>query len=145
MELIIGAIVILIGFISGSRIEKKHIKNIIEREKITSHLPFRNTGLKEIFPDHKGFLVYGSVVISQDAFKKFISNIVSLVGGRVTVYESLLERARREALLRVKEKAIQIGAKELINLRMETSTISTTSAKEASGSVEIFCYATALK
>lgn len=46
-----------------------------------------------------GDLVVGNVVISQDYFKRFAAGIKGLFGGRIGVFEPLLERARREALV----------------------------------------------
>ncbi len=132
-----------ISYFIGNRIESNHIKDIVIREKKSIHLPYRNTGLKDSFVDHEGFLVYGSVVVTHDAFKNFVMGLINIIGGRVTVYESLLERARREALLRLKEKALAQGAKELVNFRMQSAEIGYN--QQNSGSIEIFCYATALK
>ena len=38
-------------------------------------------------------------------------------------FEPLLDRARREAILRMKEKAALWGAKRIVNLRVECSSI----------------------
>ena len=38
-------------------------------------------------------------------FKRFLANLRRLIGGRVKSYESILDRARREALLRMKTEA----------------------------------------
>ena len=45
------------------------------------------------------------VVISLDHFKRFLAGLRALVGGRIRSYETLLDRARREALMRMKEAA----------------------------------------
>jgi uncharacterized protein YbjQ (UPF0145 family) len=87
-------------------------------------------------------LVDGSVVISVDYFKRFMANLKNIFGGRVTSYESLLDRARREAILRLKEKAHQQGSKMIINLKLETASISQGRGNTI-GSVEVLAYATA--
>ena len=43
-------------------------------------------------------LVSGSVVISSDYFKTFVAGFRAFFGGRFRGYETLLERARRDAL-----------------------------------------------
>ena len=68
--------------------------------------------------------------------------MINLVGGRVTVYESLMDRARREAILRMKEEAGSCDM--IINTRLETMTISNTSNK-STGTVELLAYGTAIK
>lgn len=135
---------VILGFIFGKIAETKHIKSILKREQKLATLPWRNTGKKETFHDTQGVLVTGSVVVAQDAFKAFLAAIAFIFGGRVTPYESLMERARREAILRLKEKAYALGAKEIIHLRMETSTIAFSEQTQGKGAVEVFCYATAL-
>ncbi|MEM9005468.1 MAG: heavy metal-binding domain-containing protein, partial [Cyanobacteria bacterium P01_F01_bin.86] len=43
------------------------------------------------------------------------------LGGRITTYETLLERGRREAILRMKEDAIKWKASKIVNVRLETA------------------------
>ena len=62
-------------------------------------------------------LVTGSVVISVDYFKRFVSFLRDIFGGRVGAYESLIDRARREAILRMKENAK--GADIILNLKLK--------------------------
>ncbi|MGQ0547496.1 MAG: YbjQ family protein, partial [Betaproteobacteria bacterium] len=50
-------------------------------------------------------LVAGSVVIADDYFKSLLAGLYSFFGGPVRSYESLLDRARREAVLRMKAEA----------------------------------------
>ena len=88
-------------------------------------------------------LVAGNVVISVDYFKRFVAGLRSLVGGRVIVYETLLDRARREAILRMKEEAKRHGARLVFNVKLETASISK-GRKNTIGSVEVLAYGTAL-
>ena len=55
--------------------------------------------------------------------------------------KTLLDRARREAILRLKESCS--GATQVINLRIETSSISKGEG-DSIGSVEVLAYGTAL-
>ena len=81
------------------------------------------------------------MVVSVDYFKRFIAGLYLFFGGRVTSYEPLLDRARREAILRMKESCPE--AAQIINLRVETSLISK-GAKNKIGSVELLAYGTAI-
>ena len=58
-------------------------------------------------------------------------------------YESLVDRARREALLRMQAEAQAAGAVAVINTKFETSRISA-NAQQGIGSVEVLVYGTAL-
>ncbi|MCG8067144.1 MAG: YbjQ family protein, partial [Candidatus Thiodiazotropha taylori] len=89
-------------------------------------------------------LVSVSVVISVDYFKRFIAALRNLVGGRVTSYESLVDRARREAILRMKAQAEQLNADIVFNVKLETSSIHKGRGNSI-GSVEVLAYGTALK
>ena len=53
-------------------------------------------------------LVCGCVVVSSDYFKQFVSGLRNLVGGRFRGFETLLDRARREAILRMHADALAI-------------------------------------
>lgn len=90
-------------------------------------------------------MVSGSVVISIDYFKRLLGNLRNLFGGRVKAYESLLDRARREAILRMKEDALSRGGEMITNLKMETSTLTGAANQRGQiGSVEVIAYGTAV-
>jgi uncharacterized protein YbjQ (UPF0145 family) len=67
-----------------------------------------------------------------------------IIGGEVRSYERLLERARREACLRMIAEAQRMGASEVWNIRYQTSNISSSSRRNPAVSVEIFAYGTAI-
>lgn len=54
---------------------------------------------------------------------KFVAGIESMLGGEVTAFTSELEKARVEALDRVKRSAQELGANAIIGLDLETSDI----------------------
>lgn len=132
---------IMIGYISGTIIEKRHFKSLQEREEEMLYLP--TIALKKPLNEkdiERSTLVDGSVVISIDFFKKFVAGLVNFFGGNVTVYESLIDRARREAILRMKESAKD--ASEIINVKIETSSI--TKNTKGVGAIEVLAYGTAI-
>jgi uncharacterized protein YbjQ (UPF0145 family) len=89
-------------------------------------------------------LVDGSVVISVDYFKHFVASLKNFFGGALNSYESLLDRARREAILRMKEKAP--NSDMIINLKLETSSIGKEGGSSGKGvlTVEVLAYGTAI-
>lgn len=145
IDLLIFFGLIALGYFAGSRAEKKHYRSIREREEKLLHQPAVTFGKfqgQEAVAEAR--LVSGSAVISVDYFKRLLAGLRALVGGRVKSYESLLDRARREALLRMKEQAA--GADAVVNLRIETTSISKGSRKRNSSvsTVEALAYGTAL-
>jgi len=141
----LGTFLVLLvgGYITGRIAETRHYRSILEREEASRtlllvasrHLPDGTQG--------DTTLVTGSVVISVDYFKRFLASLRSFFGGRVGSYETLLDRARREAILRTKHKARDHGAQMVFNIKLETSSISR-GARDTVGSVEVLAYGTAL-
>ncbi|MCG7909029.1 MAG: YbjQ family protein, partial [Candidatus Thiodiazotropha taylori] len=122
-----------------------HYKSIIARENRLRHIPAVTSRFPPMNNNSRDAeLVSGSVVISVDYFKRFIAALRNLVGGRVTSYESLVDRARREAILRMKAQAEQLNADIVFNVKLETSSIHKGRGNSI-GSVEVLAYGTALK
>ncbi len=142
--LILVAVLTAIGFVTGKIAEKRHYASIQKREKETLKLPVTNTRkpLGTVSGAVKMELVTGSVVISVDYFKMMLASLQNIFGGRVSAYESLLDRARREAILRMKEQRPR--ALQIFNVRVETTSISKSARKGAVGSVEVLAFGTAL-
>lgn len=144
IQLGIFLLLLLLGYLFGRRAEKKHYKSIFQREDELRHIVVIN----ERFPPPDMLklntdMVCGSVVISVDYFKTVAAGLRGLVGGRISVYESLLDRARREAILRMQQQANTLGARMIVNMKFETSRVSG-NAGRGIGSVEVLAYGTAL-
>ena len=142
-SLLLIVILLIIGFFFGTTIEKRHYRSIIHREAKFRHLvvlPQRFPALNNVRDSR---LVSGNVVISVDYFKRFLATLRMLFGGRLGSYESLLDRARREAILRLQAQADALNATAVYNLKFETSSISK-GADNTIGSIEVLAYGTAL-
>ena len=137
-------VALILGYSFGRVAEKRHYRSILRREAMFSDLIVITTKtLPESAIPPTTRLVMGNVVISVDYFKKFVAGLRMMFGGRVHTYESLLDRGRREALLRMQERARKLGANMIFNVRLETSSISK-GARGSVGSVEVLCYGTAI-
>lgn len=142
-DLILFLVLLVLGYVFGQIAEKRHFRSIIRREQeLRDVLCFTERNLPAM-GEVGSTLVCGSVVISIDFFKKFVASLRNLVGGRVSAYESLLERARREAILRMKAEARVLGANSVWNVRLETSSI-TKDGSQGVGAVEVLAYGTAV-
>ncbi|MDJ0716381.1 MAG: heavy metal-binding domain-containing protein [Prochloraceae cyanobacterium] len=145
-ELLWFLALLALGYFAGTYLEKKHYKSIKKRERQTCHLPTINFGAKQEIPEATNAAMFvGSVVVSADYFKMFISFVISLFGGRIVVYETLLDRGRREALLRMKEQAIAWGATQILNVRLETSNIGDRDSGDGLVAIEIIAYGTGIQ
>ncbi len=141
-NLIFFLLLLILGFVVGKQKESKHYADIRKRERETVHVPVISFDyLPEDRPVKEVQLVIGSVVVSIDYYKRFLAGLRHFFGGEIASYSSLVDRARREAVLRMKESFPK--ADLYLNLRVETSSISK-GAKKAIGSVEALAYATAV-
>jgi uncharacterized protein YbjQ (UPF0145 family) len=135
------ALLLVLGYGVGQMLEKKHYASIRLRERELKHVVALTTRyLPEGVSCERFALVSGAVVVSSDYFKTFVAGFRNLFGGRFRGYESLLDRARREALLRLKEQAKAQGSGLVIGVRYETSSIS----GAGTPSMEVMAYGTAV-
>ncbi len=145
MSLVLFIFLTLVAYGVGTFVEKRHYKSIKKREVETLDLPAVN--IKRI-PTGKQItgiqMVSGSAVISLDYFKRVVASLKMLLGGRVRTYESLIDRARREAILRMKQSC-KNNTGMILNVRVETSSIGkSANSKNQIGSIEAIAYGTAV-
>lgn len=135
---------ILFGtYLIGRTIEKRHYRSIKEREDACHHVPaITGKHIPDLPPIASAELVVGSVVISVDRFKRWLSGFRKIFGGEMKSYSSVIDRGRREAILRMKEACPD--ADLFLNCRIMTSTISNGKGK-AIGCSEVLAYATAVR
>ena len=132
---------LVLGYAFGRVAEVRHLKSLVARERASNALP----AIASRRPPEDGRayaqrLVAGSVVVSSDYFKTFVAGLVNILGGRVTTFESLVDRARREAVLRMKAEAEGIRAAYVFNVKFETARI----AAGRVAAMEVLAYGTAL-
>ncbi len=143
INLLLFLALLLLGYGVGRYLERRHYRSILRREREYGDVLLTTERRPEPDLHLEGCeLVVGSVVVSVDYFKRFLAALRNLVGGRMSSYETLLDRGRREAVLRMKRQARERGANMIFNVRFETSSISRDSGS-ALGSVEVMAYGTA--
>ncbi len=147
IEIGVPLALLAVAFFTGRRVERKHYASIRAREVELRMLPavtFRQ--IPSAWAVDAVGVVSGSVVISVDYFKRFLASLRTLVGGRVTSYETLLDRARREAILRCKEQARERGYQAIVNMRLETTRVARASRNsKATTGVEVLAFGTGLE
>jgi uncharacterized protein YbjQ (UPF0145 family) len=138
------AALLTFGFTIGSWVERAHFRRLAIREQALRDILVTDLKTVPRDCDVKAFgLVTGEVVIASDYFKTFAASLRKLIGGELHAFESLMERARREALLRMVESAKGMGANAVANVRFETSNIGSMRRKRAAAMVEMYAYGTA--
>lgn len=135
--------IIALAMVVGTLLERRHFKLIEKREATFQGMPVLTV------PDYpldapvcETRMVTGAVVVSIDHFKRLLAGLRNIFGGEVRSYCSLLDRGRREAVLRMKEQCPD--ADLIINLRVETSSVAQGRRKQI-GATEVLAYGTAIK
>jgi len=146
-DLIFFLVVFVGAFFIGTAVEKAHYESINRKEAEGLNFPVVTTDNIDENDDIEAVqLVVGSVVISLDYFKRFLAGLRNIFGGRIISYETLLDRGRREAVIRMREKAQKGGFNMVLNMRFETSSIAQVTAQKGSmGSFEVIAYGTAIR
>ncbi len=144
IDLIVFLTLLVAGYLVGSFIERRHYQSIQKREHELIH---QATVPSEVIPTGQYEtlgLAIGTVVISVDYFKRFLAGLRNLFGGRVGAYETLIDRARREAVLRMKESYPQ--ADMFLHVRVETSAVGSQHlARRGVACLEVCAYGTAVR
>jgi len=142
-DLIIFLVLLVSGYTVGRIAERRHYRSILAREKEMANVLVFSNRFPPLSQQASQALVTGSVVVSEDYFKRVVSGLQSLFGGRLRAYESLLDRARREAVLRMKQEARDKGARMIINVKFQTFSIPGRNPSSF-GAIEVMAYGTAL-
>ena len=83
-------------------------------------------------------IVRGIVVRSRSIFGNIGADFQTLVGGNITLYTELCEKARKDAFDVMIEHAAAVGANAVIGMRYDANEIS-------SGVTEVLAYGTAVR
>ena len=144
IEFILFLVLMIAGYSFGTYREKAHYKTIRQQEaKYKDIMLFESRFPPSTSQAFDGQIVQGNVVISVDYFKKFVAGLRMLIGGNLNSYETLLDRGRREAIIRMKKAASTKGTNRIFNIKFETSSISK-GANGSVGSIEVLVYGSAI-
>jgi uncharacterized protein YbjQ (UPF0145 family) len=144
IQVLVLLILLLVGSMAGRIAERRHRKRLTRREAAPGPTLTNLKRLPVGMAVSQSDLCIGTAVIATDYFKTFVAGFKTLVGGRMGMLESLLDRGRREAIQRMREQAASQGADMVLNVRVETSMIGSGTKKKAS-SAEVIAYGTAVK
>lgn len=117
---------IAIGFVFGRQRRQAHLLSLAAREReFGEFLVFQEEVFSHPFPSSEPpRLVTGEFVLGSDRFMSFVSSLRNLFGGEMRSYQALVDRARREALVRLLADAKRAGFNAICNLRYSTVNIS---------------------
>ena len=122
MALYVGlpAFVLFVGWLVGHLSETKHERSLALREEELKDIEATDLRNPPGFADADGTcaLVSGEAVVASDTF-----GFKNIVGGESKTFTRLFDRARREALLRMKERARELGCNAVCNVRFDSADI----------------------
>ena len=146
IQIVLFLVLLAVGVFAGRANERKHYRELQKAEDDLRDIAVSNGSAPgEAGTFTGGKLVVGSVVIAEDFFKRVTASLKSLVGGNLRGYETLLERGRREAIVRMKLEARRLGATHVVNVRLETASLSEDwSGRQPMFSAEFIAYGAAL-
>ncbi len=119
---------ILLGLVVGTAVERAHLRELAARERefadmlVTDVRSFPQ-GAEGAEGAEGATIVVGQAVIATDYLKSFLAGLKKVLGGELGSYLSLLDRARREAVLRMLEEARRGGYDAVCNLRLDTADV----------------------
>ncbi len=138
-------VLVALGFVAGRIIERRHFRSLSLREARGGPVLTNLKNLPEGRTLVSSRFCIGSVVIASDYFKFFGAKLKTLVGGRLRTLETMMERGRREALLRLRDQAARTGADVVLAVRLETSMIMRSERGGTYPAAEVIAYVTAVK
>jgi uncharacterized protein YbjQ (UPF0145 family) len=138
---------VMLGWLAGSNAERRHFKNLSKREAACEDMALTN--LKSFphgtDPEVHAMIITAEVVIASDYLKNLLAKIRKFFGGELRAYHSLMNRARREAILRMLEQARSHGYNAVCNIRVNLVDISGASSGGQMGIVVVMISGTAYR
>jgi uncharacterized protein YbjQ (UPF0145 family) len=149
LSILLGGVVpislLIVGYVIGSGRERSHLQSLEDRERRYANVLQVNVrSLPENWSVKHAGLVQGQAVIATDYFKSFRMKVRNFFGGEARGMQTLMQRARREAQVRMVEEAVAIGANAVWNVRIETSEMSQSMGNKGATIAEAYAYGTAL-
>ena len=90
-----------------------------------------------IITEHLGTVI-GNTIRARHIGKDIMASLRTVVGGEVKEYTGMMAESREQALMRMKERAEEMGADAVVGIRFQTSMI-------LQGTAELLVYGTAVK
>lgn len=82
-------------------------------------------------------LVRGNTIRARNVGVDILAGFRQLIGGEVSSYTAMLSQSREQAIDRMREQALQLGANAIVGTRISTSAV-------MQGAAEILAYGTAV-
>lgn len=127
--------------IAALDVKEKQQGKLMENESVLS-----TSSRMTNFSAPSSTLLHVSICVGPSTGQMFFMWIKSIFGGRLHSYDVILDYGRREVLQRLHEQAVSLDCSSMINIRIETSTVSfAKNQNNKTSSVEFLAFATGLR
>ena len=138
LELLVPVLLFFLAGGAGRVQERRHERSLTRREQGLGHvLVVDVAGSPE--PTSRAELVVGHVVLGCDYGKQILARVRDIFGGEVRSFRRVLDRGRREAVLRMQQQADALGSDLVVNVRFTTAMMGSRLL-----AAEVICYGTAV-
>jgi uncharacterized protein YbjQ (UPF0145 family) len=83
-------------------------------------------------------LVTANAVRARHIGRDFLAGLKNIVGGEIGAYQQLLSESREQALAKLEEQGVALGADAIVAVRLATASV-------AQGAAEVLVYGTAVR
>ena len=87
--------------------------------------------------EHLGTVI-GNTIRARHVGKDIMAGFRTIIGGEIKEYTGMMAESREQSMMRMKEKAKELGADAIVGVRFQTSMI-------LPGTAELLVYGTAVK
>ena len=132
----VPTLILGVGWIVGRLSERRHEKSLCARELALASIEVTTIRQPEDFKKSSGGcqFVCGEAVVASDAFKTWGFGLKNVVGGESRAFTRLFDRARREALVRMKQQALELGFNAICNVRYDSADVGGNAGTKKNGS-----------
>ena len=138
LQVLVPVLLFVLAGGAGRIQERRHEASLDRREAALGHVVVVDVpAVAE--GDSRAYLVTGHVVLGCDYGKQILARVRDVFGGEVRSFRRVLERAHREALIRMRQEADTLGSALVVNVRFTTAMMGSRLL-----AAEVICYGTAL-
>ena len=138
LQLLVPVVLFLLAGGAGRVQERRHERSLKRREQELAHVLVADIP-GNLVSTSGGELVVGHVVLGCDYGKQILARVRDIFGGEVRSFRRVLDRCRREALLRMQQQADALGSELVVNVRFTTAMMGSRLL-----AAEVICYGTAV-
>lgn len=138
VQLIVPVVLFLVAGGAGRVQERRHERSLARREEALAHVVVVDLA-RLPGPTSRGEMVVGHVVLGCDYGKRILARVRDVFGGEIRSFRRVLDRGRREALLRMQQQADALGSDLVVNVRFTTAMMGSRLL-----AAEVICYGTAV-